>query len=95
MFHAHEIDRLGARFLGLGNMQIHLVAVEISIVRSAHTFVETEGPPWTNLGVMAHNTQLVKRRLAVEEDNVSVFQVSLHRIANLEVLGYKFPIRPL
>lgn len=41
---------------------------------------------------MCHDAQLVQRGLPVEEHHVSIYQVSLHDIAILELLGHLLSI---
>ena len=44
MHDAHELGGLRASLLCLGHMQVHLVAVEVGVVRVAHALVEAERP---------------------------------------------------
>lgn len=41
---------------------------------------------------MGHDAQLVQGGLPVEQHHVSVYQVSLYNVAELELLGHLFPI---
>ena len=42
--HTHQLTRLCLGFLGLRNMQVHLVAIKVSIVGAADTLIEAESP---------------------------------------------------
>ena len=42
--HAHELDGLRSRLLGLGHVQVHLVTVKVGVVRAAHTLIEAQRP---------------------------------------------------
>jgi hypothetical protein len=70
--HTEERERLGARLLGLRQVQIHLVAVEVGIVRRAHALVKAEGAARHHARTVRHNRELVQRRLTVEEHHVAV-----------------------
>lgn len=41
---AHELGGLRARLLRLGHVQIHLVAVKVSVIWIAHALIEAERP---------------------------------------------------
>eukprot|EP00965_Chrysotila_dentata_P070805 2340474-Pleurochrysis_carterae.AAC.3 len=66
---------LGARLHGLHHVQVHLVAVEVGVVRRGDGEVHAEG------GV-GHD--LDARRLAVEHDDVAVLDVTLYLVAVCE-----------
>lgn len=87
-----HLHGLGARLLGLRHMQIHLIAIEISIVRRANTLVETECTPRPNLGVVCHDTQFVKRWLAVEQNNVVVIQMSLYQVSDSQLVCHALSV---
>mmetsp|Transcript_6640 Transcript_6640/g.16012 ORF Transcript_6640/g.16012 Transcript_6640/m.16012 type:complete len:609 (-) Transcript_6640:1097-2923(-) len=52
---AHQLEGLGARLLRLGDVQVHLVAVEVGVVGLAHALVEPEGAPRKDLGSVRHD----------------------------------------
>mmetsp|Transcript_8511 Transcript_8511/g.14301 ORF Transcript_8511/g.14301 Transcript_8511/m.14301 type:complete len:454 (-) Transcript_8511:782-2143(-) len=88
--HHHQIVRVGARGDALRHVQVHLVSVEIGVIRRGHGQVETESGPVENLGAMAHDGHLVQRGLTVEQHNVVIPQVALDGPAVLQhdvVLG--------
>lgn len=58
-------------------MKVHLITIEIGIVRTSTTQVETKGGPIKNLGIVTHDTHFVKRRLTIEEDDIPITQVTL------------------
>ena len=74
---AHEHHRLRASFVCLWQMDVHFVAVEIGVVRSADAFVETESFPRHNFDLMTHHRLAMKGRLTVEKDDIAVVQMSL------------------
>mmetsp|Transcript_15419 Transcript_15419/g.31430 ORF Transcript_15419/g.31430 Transcript_15419/m.31430 type:complete len:224 (-) Transcript_15419:876-1547(-) len=65
-------------------MEVHLVSVEVGVVRGRAGKVEAEGRPVEHLSPVAHNTHLVQTRLAVEDDDVVVPEVPLDDPAVLE-----------
>lgn len=64
-------------------MQIHLVPVEIRIVRIANAFVKPERSVPMDLRPVRHYGQFVQTWLAVEQHDVPVVQMSLHKIPEL------------
>jgi len=46
-------------FFSLWQMQVHLVAVEIRVVRRAAAFIEAKGAPWKYLDAMRHDTHFM------------------------------------
>ena len=52
---AHEDESLGPGLLGLGQMEVHLVPVKVSVVRRAHALVEPEGSPAQDFGLIIIN----------------------------------------
>ena len=58
-------------------MKVHLITIEIGVVRTGTTQVETEGGPIKNLGIVPHDTHFMKRRLTIEEDDIPITQVTL------------------
>lgn len=42
LVYSHQMPGLGSGFVGLGHMDVHLVAVEISVEGRADTLVESE-----------------------------------------------------
>jgi len=82
----HDLGRLRARLHGLHHVQVHLVAVEVGVVRRRHGEVEAEGGVGHDLDPVRHDGHLVQRRLPVEHDDVPVLDHPLHLVAVLEVL---------
>ena len=83
--HAEQRERLGARLLRLRQVEVHLVAVEVGVVRRAHALVEAERAPLHHARAVRHDRELVQRRLPVEEHDVAVGQVALDDVAHLEL----------
>ncbi len=42
--HTHQLTRLRLGFLGLRYVQVHLIAIKVSVVGTAHAFIEAESP---------------------------------------------------
>lgn len=66
----------------LGHVQVHLVAVEIGVVRRRAGQVHPEGGPGQHLHPVSHHTHLVQRRLTIENYQVAVADVPLHPAKN-------------
>ena len=64
-------------FFRLNHVQVHFVAVEVSVVWGTHSQVEPESVTFHDANFVNHHRHAVKRRLSVEDGNVSVDQVSL------------------
>ena len=62
----HHLLGFGTGGETLRDVKVHLITIEIGIVRTSTTQVETEGGPIEYLGIVAHDTHLVKRRLTIE-----------------------------
>jgi len=60
---------------GLRDVQVHLIAVEVSIVRCSTTQVQPERRPVKDFDLVSHDAHLVQRRLTVEQDDVVVTEV--------------------
>ena len=73
VLHTHQVDGLSTSLFRLGYVKVHLVSVEIGVIRTANTLVQSESPPRTDLNQVAHNTELMKRRLTVEENDIAIF----------------------
>ena len=71
-------------------MHVHLVAVEIGVVRRRDREVESEGRVRHDAHLVTHHRHLVQRRLAIEDNVVAVLNMSLDLVAVLEedVLGF-------
>lgn len=78
-----DVQNLGSGLHGLGDVQIHLVAVEIRVVRRGITQVHPECGPRQHLDLVTHHTHFMQRGLTVEDDQVSVADVTLHFVAAL------------
>jgi len=63
-------------------VDVHLIAIKISIVGGADAFVEAESAMRHNFCAVSHDGDSVERGLTVEEYNVIVLQVPLNHVAN-------------
>ena len=86
LLHAHEDLGLRARLLALQHVHVHLVAVEVRVVRRAHAEVDAERLPRHDLHLVRHHRHAVERRLPVEQHDVAVHEVALDDEAGLEPL---------
>lgn len=66
-------------------MHVHLVTIEISVVRSCDGQVESECRKRKHLDSMTHDGHLMQRWLPVEQDIVSILQVSLDLVADFKM----------
>lgn len=67
-------------------MHVHLISVEVCIVRSGHREVESESTEGKHFHTMSHERHLMEGRLTVEDHIVIVLEMSLHLVAGLDVL---------
>ena len=63
-----DVENFGSGLHGLGHVQVHLVTVEIGVVRRRIAQVHTERRPWQYLHLVTHHTHFVQRRLTVEHN---------------------------
>ena len=82
-------------FFRLRQVQVHLVAVEVSVVGGADALVEPEGPVFEDLRPVRHDREPVQRRLPVEQDDVAVDHVTLDNVAEPQVLRDLLPVAVL
>ena len=66
-------------------MHVHLVAIEVSIVRSCHRQVQAERGIWKHLDSVSHDRHLVERGLSIEEDIVTILEMPFNFVTNLKV----------
>lgn len=64
--------KFGNCFVGLGNVHVHFVTVEISVVGCTHRQVQTESVVGQNSDSVAHHTHSVESWLSVEKHIVPV-----------------------
>jgi len=63
-----NVENFGSSLHGLRHVQVHLVAVEVSVVRRSVTQVHSKCRPRQNLHLVTHHTHFVERGLTVEND---------------------------
>mmetsp|Transcript_10070 Transcript_10070/g.31758 ORF Transcript_10070/g.31758 Transcript_10070/m.31758 type:complete len:430 (+) Transcript_10070:3040-4329(+) len=85
--HHHQAGHLRLGRQRLRHVQVHLIAVEIRVVRRRHGQVEAEGGVAHHLHPVAHDGHLVQRRLPVEQHQVVVANVALHHPALVDDLA--------
>ncbi len=69
-------------------MQVHLIAVEVGVVRRTDAQVEPEGASVHDPDAVPHHGHPVQRRLPVEQDHVPVDQLPLDDVVDLESLRH-------
>ena len=65
-------------FFGLNHVKVHLVAVKVSVVWSTYSEVKPERVPLHDTNFVHHHGHAVKRRLSVEDSNVTIDEVALN-----------------
>ncbi|GBE61230.1 CDP-glycerol:poly(glycerophosphate) glycerophosphotransferase, putative [Babesia ovata] len=83
--HKHEVFYLRTRFVRLGEMEVHFVSIEIRIVRRGYRQVQTERRVRQDLATVSHDTHLVKRRLPIKQDEVTILQMPLYAVTVLQL----------
>ena len=81
----HEYARLGLRFGGQGNVDSHLVAVEVGVVRGTDQRMQLERAALNEDRLERLNAQTVQRRCAVEQHGV-LLDDDFERVPNLGAL---------
>ena len=92
LLHPHEDQRLGPGLVALQYVQVHLVAIEVSVVWRTDAQIEAEGLAGHHPDGVGHHGHAVQGRLPVEQDHVLVHEVPLHHIARLQPLGYELGV---
>ena len=83
ILNTHQFHCLCSGLFSLRHVQVHFVSVKVCIIRVAYTLVQPEGSVWADLGKVRQDTQFVKRRLTVEEHDITIFKMTLDEIALL------------
>jgi hypothetical protein len=81
----HDLLCLSLCLQTLRNEHVHLVSIEICVVRGCDREVESEGRPREHLHSMTHDTHLMQRWLSVEEYKIIIHEMSLHNVAIINV----------
>ena len=83
----HSHQNLGFRtcFFRLDDVKVHLVTVEVSVVRRTNCEVETESVTFHNSDFVDHHRHSVKRWLSVEDGNIPIDEVALDLHTRLRV----------
>jgi hypothetical protein len=80
-----EVHHLSTGLVRLRNVQVHFVTVEIGVVGRGDGEVHAEGGVRHNSHSVTHHGFLVKRWLAVEDDVVAIYDVTLHLPTELKL----------
>ena len=88
----HDDACLGTRFLALEDVEVHLVSVEVRVVRRADAEVEPEGLACHDPDAVGHHGHPVQRRLPVEEHYITVGELALDDVSDVEVLGLELHV---
>lgn len=73
-----DVLEFSTSLIRLRDVHVHLIAVEVSIVRGADRQVEAEGVVGQNAYTVPHHTHTMESGLTVEQNVVSILQVALH-----------------
>src|SRR2546425_310971 len=84
LLHPHEDPGLRARFLALQDVQVHLVAVEVRVVRRTHRQVEAERLVGHDADLVRHHGHPVQGGLPIEQHDVAVHELPLDRVSDLD-----------
>lgn len=82
----HKIASLSPGLLGLGHMDVHLIAIKVSVERLDTALIKSQSAVLHDLRSEAHYADAVQRRLSVEEDTVSITKMSFHDVPNLKLI---------
>jgi hypothetical protein len=82
---SHDLFDLGMRLETLGHMHIHLVTIKICIIGRCYCQVQSERRVRKYLDFMAHDGHLMERGLSVEQDEISIAQMSLNFVSILQM----------
>jgi len=93
LLHAHEDSGLRARLFALQHVQVHLVAVEVRVVRRTDGEVETERLVGHDADLVGHHRHPVQRGLPVEQHDVAVDELPFDRVSDLN--GFRDDFRIL
>ena len=74
----HQNLSLSTCFFRLNNVKVHLITIEISVVRGTYCEVESERMSFHNTYFVNHHRHSVKRWLSVKDCNVSIDKVTLY-----------------
>lgn len=64
-------------------MNIHLVAVEVSVERRANALIKPQSSSLRNFNLEAHHADTMQARLTIENNYVTISKMSFHYIAVL------------
>jgi len=83
---SHDLLDFSLGLIGLRDMHVHLISVEVSIVRSSHREIQPESTEGKHFHTMSHERHLMEGGLTVEDHIVIVLEMSLDLVAGLDVL---------
>ena len=83
----HDDTCLCTCLIGLQYVEVHLVSVEVCVVGRTYAQVEPECLSLHDLDAVRHHGHPVQRRLPVEQDDISVYELSLDGVSDVETLG--------
>lgn len=66
-------------------MDVHLIAIEVSVERRTHALIKPKRISWRDLGSEAHHTDPMETWLPIEYHNVVVSQMPLDSITDLQI----------
>lgn len=77
-------------------MDVHFITIEVSVVRRTVSIMESQSLLFRqDSGDVSHHRWLVKCRLAVDDQHISVVQVPVHNFAaDLDLVSDTVPLVP-
>ena len=82
-----DVLELGSGLVGLGDVHVHLVPVEVGVVGGADRQVQPESVVGQNAHAVSHHTHPMQRRLPVEQHVVAILKVAFHDGAVVDYLS--------
>jgi len=71
-----DVHNFCSRLHRLGDVHVHLIPVEVGVVRTRVAQVHSERRPRQHLHSVTHHTHFMERRLAIEDDVVAIVNVT-------------------
>ena len=67
-----QVAQLRSRGNALRDVHVHLVTIEVCVVRASSRYIQAEGRIRKHANTVSHHRSLVKRRLTVEQNRISI-----------------------
>ena len=80
-----NVLKLRSGFIRLRDVHVHLITIEIGVIRRADREIEAEGIIGKNSDAVTHHTHTMECRLSIKQHIISVLECSFH---NCSVVYY-------